>query len=169
MNDPTGYILPLWFSFLDFRFRAFYSCIFRSSDKPNSVDLVVSDRCFDTAYRSHLQESRRFAVFYIHGSVNRNSILIRSNKMQLYADIYLLQNYSTYFVCLPHPSSGVHKTVTAASGAGHITYQGNKLLPAWLGHAGRRLLPLYVIWPVPEAAVTVLCTPDDGCDDTRKM
>jgi len=46
-------------------------------------------------------------------------ILIRSNKMQQYADIYLLQNYSTYFGCPSHPSSGVLKTVTAATGTGH--------------------------------------------------
>jgi len=39
--------------------------------------------------------------------------------MQQYADIYLLQSYSTCFGCLPHPSSGVLKTVTAASGMGH--------------------------------------------------
>jgi len=45
--------------------------------------------------------------------------LIRSNKMQQYAVIYLLQNYSTCFGCPSHPSSGVHKTVTAASGTGH--------------------------------------------------
>ena len=32
-----------------------------------------------------------------------------------------------------------------------------------LGHAGGRLLPGYVICPVPGAAVTVLCTPNDGC------
>ena len=32
--------------------------------------------------------------FYIHGSVHRKSILIRSNKMQQYSVIYLLQkNY----------------------------------------------------------------------------
>ena len=49
--------------------------------------------------------------------------LIRSNKMQQYAGIYLLQNYSACFGCLSHPSSGVYKTVTAASGMGHITYQ----------------------------------------------
>ena len=36
-----------------------------------------------------------------------------------YAGVYLLQNYSTCFGCLSHPSSGVHQTVTAASGAGH--------------------------------------------------
>jgi hypothetical protein len=58
-------------------------------------------------------------VFYIHGSVHRDSILIRSNEMQQYAGIYLLQNYSTCFGCLSHPSSGVHKTVTAASGTGY--------------------------------------------------
>ena len=39
--------------------------------------------------------------------------------MQQYAGIYLLQNHSTCFGCPSHPSSGVHKTVTAASGTGH--------------------------------------------------
>jgi hypothetical protein len=57
--------------------------------------------------------------FYIHGSMHRNSVLIRSNKMQQYAGIYLLQNHSTRFGYPSHPSSGVHKTVTAASGKGH--------------------------------------------------
>jgi hypothetical protein len=57
--------------------------------------------------------------FYIHGSVHRDSIIIRSNKMKQYAGIYLLQNYSTCFGCLSHPSSGAHQTVTAASGTGH--------------------------------------------------
>jgi len=60
-----------------------------------------------------------FNFFYIHGSIYRNSILIRSNKMQQYAGIYLLQNHSTCFGHPSHPSSGVHKTVTAASGMGH--------------------------------------------------
>ena len=50
---------------------------------------------------------------------NIRPILIRSNKMQQYAGIYLLQNHSTNFGCPSHPSSGVHKTVTAVSGAGH--------------------------------------------------
>jgi len=39
--------------------------------------------------------------------------------MQQYAGIYLLQNYSTYFGCPSHPSSGEHKNLTAASGTGH--------------------------------------------------
>ena len=68
------------------------------------------------------QESRHYVVLliiYIHGSIHRNSILIRSNKMQQYAGIYLLQNPSTCFGRPLHPSSGLHKTVTAASGTGH--------------------------------------------------
>jgi len=51
--------------------------------------------------------------------------------MQQYAGIYLLQNHSTCLGCPLQPSSGAHKIVTAASGAGHITYQGNNLSPAW--------------------------------------
>ena len=51
--------------------------------------------------------------------------------MQQYAGIHLLQNYSGCFGCPSHPSSAVHKTVTATYGAGHITYQGNNLPPAW--------------------------------------
>ena len=47
-------------------------------------------------------------------------ILVRSNKMQQYAGIYLLQHHSTCFGCPSRPSSGVHKTVTTASGTGHI-------------------------------------------------
>ena len=69
--------------------------------------------------------------FYIHGSVHRNAILIRSNKLQQNAGVYLLQNYSTCFGCLLHPSSGAHQTVTAASGTGHITCRSNNLPPAW--------------------------------------
>ena len=61
--------------------------------------------------------------------------------MQQYAVIYLLQNYSTHFGCSSRPSSGVHKTVTAAPGAGYITYLFNNLPPTWpLGHVGGRLL-----------------------------
>ena len=47
--------------------------------------------------------------FYIHGSVHRDSLLIRSNKMHRYAGIYLLRVYSTCFGRPSHPSSGVQK------------------------------------------------------------
>jgi len=41
--------------------------------------------------------------------------------MQQNADIYLLQCHSTCFGCLLHTSSGVLKTVAAASGTGNNT------------------------------------------------
>ena len=164
-------------------------------------------------------------LFYIHGSVHRESILIRSNKMQQYAGIYLLQNHSTCSGCPSHSSPGVHKTVTAASGTGHsiwaTTFLQRVQRPRWRkvvamtctrgciysfmcswwwvrwapetcrvilqsintcillhlvgstflqrGQRPRwRKVVAQILWPVPEAAVTVLCTPDDGCDAHRK-
>ena len=79
-------------------------------------------------WRRHSQRHNAFS--YIHGSVHRDSILIRANEMQQYAGVYLLQNYSACFGCLSHPSSGVHQTVTIASGTGHITFQSNNRPPA---------------------------------------
>jgi hypothetical protein len=80
--------------------------------------------------------------FYIRGFVHRNCIFIRSNKMQQYAGIYLLQSHPTRFGCPSHRSSGVHKTVTAASGTGH------SICATTFFQHGQ-------IWT---------CTPDDGCD-----
>ena len=94
-------------------------------------------------------------------------ILIRSNKMQQYAGIYLLQIYSTCFGCPSHPSSGEHKTVTAASGTGHSIWA-TTFLQRGLIRQRRRNVVSQILWPVPEAAVTVLCTPDDGCDGHPK-
>jgi len=89
-----------------------------------------------------------------------------------------------------HPSSGVHKTVTAASSTGHILVQlppSNvaKLHPSsavhktvitafGTGHIFVKLPPSNVTklglatleggsYTVPEAVVTVLFNPDDGC------
>ena len=59
---------------------------------------------------------------YICSSVRRNSRLKKSNKMQQHADIYLLLNYSTCFGRPSLPTSGVHKTVVAASGTDHTVW-----------------------------------------------
>ena len=63
--------------------------------------------------------------------------------MQQYAGIYLLQNYSTCFGCPLHPSSGVHKTVTAASGTGHSICATTLLQRGQFCHIGGRLLLRY--------------------------
>jgi len=77
--------------------------------------------------------------------------------MQQYADTYLLLNYSTCFRRPSRPSSGVHKTVVATSGTDHII---------WEASFFKRLKKLasQIILSEPEAATTVLCTPDDGRD-----
>jgi len=63
------------------------------------------------------RKSRRTLNCYT--CLQRNWVFTRlkkSNKMQQYADIYLLVNYSTCFGRPLCPSSGVHKTVVRASG-----------------------------------------------------
>jgi len=83
--------------------------------------------------------------------------------MQQYADIYLLLNYSTCFGRPSRPSSGVHKTVVATSGTDHTLWEASffKRDQIW-----SRLKN--IVLPVPEAATTVLRTPDDGRDGRPK-
>jgi hypothetical protein len=69
-------------------------------------------------------------------TVHLRSELIRSNKMQQNARIYLLQNHSTCFGCPPHPLSGVHNTVTATSGTANSIWvttllQRGLIRPRW--------------------------------------
>jgi hypothetical protein len=92
----------------------------------------------------------KWAIMKLIGSFG-SSIheLIRFNKMEQYAGIYLLQDHCTCFGCPSHPSSGVHKTVTRQS--------------IWVTTVLQCDLT-QILWPVPEAAVTVLCMPDDGCN-----
>jgi len=56
-----------------------------------------------------------------------------------------------------HPSSGVLKTVTAASGTGHTTCTATPLQRGLIGTG------------LCESTYTVFSTPDDGCRDTRNM
>jgi len=70
-------------------------------------------------------------VFFLFTFVTSRKItflqcrLKKSNKTQQYAHIYLLLNYSTYFGRPSRPSSGVHKTVIAASGSDHTIWETN--------------------------------------------
>ena len=55
------------------------------------------------------------SVFYVYGSVHCWSTLIIVQRDATQSSLYIiLQVYSTCFGCQPHPSSGVHKTVTTA-------------------------------------------------------
>ena len=66
------------------------------------------------------------------------------------------------------PSSGVLKTVTAASDTGYNTGTNTSLQRGLIG-ARWGEVDVPVLRPVPEASVTVFNTPDDGCCDTRNM
>ena len=90
----------------------------------------------------------KFYVVYVYGSLHCWSILIIVQRDATQSRLFIiLQVHSTCFGCHPHPSSGVHKTVTTASGTGHIFRAATSLQ----------------LGGVPEAVVTVLCTPDNGC------
>jgi len=103
--------------------------------------------------------------FFNHGSVHRNSMLM---KIQPDATIcrYLFSAKSLYmFRVSQHPSSGVLKTVTATSGRGHNT----GTAPTWPDRATLERSSCTDIMTCTGVAVTVFSTPDDGCCDTRNM
>ena len=102
----------------------------------------------------------RKTCVYLYSSVHRWSILITVQQDATQSSLFIiLQVHSTCYGCQLHSSSGVHKTVTTASGTGHIFCAATSLQRSYV--AGRCLHKK--IWPVPEAVVTVLCTPDDEC------
>ena len=87
--------------------------------------------------------------------------------MQNYAAIYLLLNYSTYFDRPSRPSSGVYKIVVAASGTDHTIWEASicKRDHKW---SRLKMLAPQIVLSVPEAATTILCTPDDERDGRPK-
>jgi len=91
--------------------------------------------------------------------------------MQLFAGIYLLQIYSTCFGYPSHPSSGVHKTVTAASGTGYsnsaTTFHQPGLIrsPNKVTEEGCCTFTMTCT----RGCSHSLCTPDDGCDGHPKL
>ena len=77
------------------------------------------------------------------------------NKIQQDATVRRSLFTANHFTCFgrpSHPSSGVHKTVTAASGTGRIMYLSNNLSPTW----PPRCRKVVAQRSVPEATVTVL-------------
>jgi len=92
-------------------------------------------------------------------------------KIQLDATVYrdLFTAKILYmFQVSQHPSSGVLKTVTAASGTEHnigtaTSLQRGPIGPRW------KWVAVQVVWPVPETEGTVFNTPDDGFCDTWNM
>ena len=81
------------------------------------------------------------------------NILIRSNEMQHYAGVYLLQKYSTCFECLSHSSSGVHQTTAKTF------HQRALIRPRWW-----KVVALIRDMTCTRSRSYNWCTPDDGWD-----
>ena len=68
------------------------------------------------------------SVFYAQGSVHGSYILIIVQRDAAQSSLFVIpQVHSTCFGCQPHPSSGAHKTLTAASGTVRIFCASNSL------------------------------------------
>jgi len=79
--------------------------------------------------------------FYVYGSVHRWSILIIDQRDATERNLFIiLEVHSTCFGCQPHTHtlSGVHKTVTTASGTAHIFVQLPPSNVAKVDHFGGR-------------------------------
>jgi len=101
---------------------------------------------YSTIKMMHGPINIRFIVILCLWSVHRWPKLIIVQRDATQSSLFIiLRVHSTCFGCQPHPSSGVHKTVTTASGTGHIFLR--SYLQAW---------PRW-------REATVLCNPDDGC------
>ena len=90
-------------------------------------------------------------------------------KIQLDATVcrYLFTAKSLYmFRVSQHPSSEIIKIVTATSSTGHNIGTATSLQH---GQIGTPIWPRWREVAVPDPAVTVFSTPDDGCCDTRNM
>jgi len=99
-------------------------------------------------------------VFLVLSTLFYLTILIIVQRDATQSSLFIiLQVHSTCFGCQPHPSSGVRKTLTTASGTGHTfcaatSLQNGQASLATLGGGS---------CTVSEAVITVLCIPDDGC------
>jgi hypothetical protein len=106
-------------------------------------------------------------IYWINTTHNNVLLLIlrpklkKSNKMQQYADLYLLLNYSTCSGVHCTQSSVVHKTVVAASGTDHTVWGASFLKRDQIRTGVGPAVPH-------QAATTVLCSPDDGRDGRPK-
>ena len=67
----------------------------------------------------HISSVGEFYV-YVYGSLHRCLLIIVQRDATQSSLFIILQVHSTCFRCQPHPSSGVNKTVTTASGTDHI-------------------------------------------------
>jgi len=104
-------------------YMAFQYCVWSSTQRwqPNQFDYVYNYlTTFSNSYSVGLLDDK--LAWMSKGSwLNQSYILLIVQRDATQSSLFnILQVHSTCFRCQPHPSSGVHKTVTTASGTGHI-------------------------------------------------
>jgi len=87
--------------------------------------------------------------------------------MKQYADIFFTLNYSACFGRPSRPSSGIYKTVVAASVTDSTIWGASFFKRNQIWSRLKKLAP-QIVRSVPEAATTFLCAPDDGRDGRLK-
>jgi len=96
------------------------------ADSPYKCHIVKFLEPFKFTFISARTSAQRNVVdvnytFYVYGSMHRWSVLINAQRDATQSSLFIiLQVHSACFRCQSHPPSGVHKTVTTASGTGHI-------------------------------------------------
>jgi len=121
----------------------------RHSDKYYLVSFLVGLRTYQHTFRlTHGTVTCVYSTVVDTDSVicevgTDKLLIIVQRDVALSSLFIILQVHSTCFGCQPHPSSGVHKTVTTASGIGHMFVQ---LLQTW---SRWREVAAQKIWPVP--------------------
>ena len=102
------------------------------------------------AYRASVNLYK--ALFYAHGSVNRESIsIIVQQDATIYSLLYFCKLLYMFRVVIPPISRS--------------TYNCNYSIWHWSNCLCYLPLPRKVaetVWPVPDAVITVICAPDDG-------
>ena len=80
-------------------------------DEYTQSTLVKYKLCPSRDSRKHLPDTHENILITVQRDATQSSLFI------------ILQVHSTCFGCPLHPSSGVHKTLTTASGTGHFFVQ----------------------------------------------
>ena len=90
--------------------------LFVSPHQRRTFVSFLAERQMDEAW----EPSKQQCSFYVYGYVHRWSVLIVVQRDATKSGLFIiLQVHCTCFGCQLHPSAGVHKSVTTASGTGH--------------------------------------------------
>jgi len=122
---------------------------------PSNVAKLAWPRWREVAAQNNMTTIYKF---YVYGSMHRWSILIIVQRDATQSSLFIiLQVHSTCFQCQPHPSSGVHKTVTTASGTVQLPPSNMPKLawPLWKEVAAKKKIDCFVLHLVGQLLICI--------------